>query len=145
MTRSPKKTGGRDRRGIKFPGHGVVRTCLEIVPIAYIKRSRVRAVRFAFSPAEAATLSQASPQTVAGLIAAKKAAAAIVVSLCGGRVTLRDINLAHAAGGAPRLGGLPRGARVAVAVWRDIRVSISHTATHAFGCAAVFAEEVPHA
>jgi phosphopantetheinyl transferase (holo-ACP synthase) len=102
-------------------------------------------MRFAFSPVAAAALSQASPQTVAGLIAAKKAVAAIVALLCGGRVTLRDINLAHSPGGAPRLGGLPRGARVAVAVWRNIRISISHTATHAFGCAAVFTEEAPHA
>jgi phosphopantetheinyl transferase (holo-ACP synthase) len=145
MTRTRKKTAGRDRFDTACLRHGVVRSCLEIVPIVYVKRSRGRVVRFAFSPAAAASLSQASPQTVAGLIAAKKAVAAIIASLCGGRVTLRDINVTHAVGGAPRLAGRPRGARVAVAVWRNICISISHTATHAFGCSAVFTEEAPHA
>ena len=95
---------------------------LSVVPIAAVRDERASVLAASFSAEEAHRLTDAPAQTVAGLLALKRAVAELLGS------DERAIELDHDERGAPVLLG-PRAERLVV--------SISHTRSHAYGLAVV--------
>jgi phosphopantetheinyl transferase (holo-ACP synthase) len=145
MRRIDKKNAGGRIRNAERHESASVRSFLEIVPIAYVKKLTARRINMSFSSKESSMLFKAPPQSIAGIIAAKKAVAVLAAAVFGVRMNLRDISLTHSSTGSPRL--LPTISRVRAHIpgWKTIRLSISHTATLAFGLAAISIKECVHA
>ncbi len=98
-----------------------------------------------FPSKEVSRLSAVPLRTVTGMIAAKEAVATLAAALYGVRMSLRDISLTHSSTGHPRLLPPSPQVRSRIPAWRSIRISISHTATHAFGLAVISTKESVHA
>lgn len=113
----------------------VIRSFLEIVLLADVKRSRNVVMEEKFSIREKAHLARAPLQTVAGFLAVKKAVAALAASVSGVGLDEREVVLSHAKSGAPRLVSIPKKLCADMPDKKNILVSISHSKTHAFGLA----------
>jgi phosphopantetheinyl transferase (holo-ACP synthase) len=112
-----------------------VTSFLEIVPLAGVKRSMRRLVRSYFSKQETAGPGHASVQSVAGMLACKAALVKMILAVAGVRISRKEIVLSHLRNGAPRLAGIARKKRAYVPDIKSIRISVSHTKTHAYGLA----------
>jgi len=77
--------------------------------------------------------------SVAAAIAVKHAVADLLADLCpGASVSFRAIRVGHSRSGAPVLRGCPASPLGTAAQMRaQVRISVSHTRTHAFGLAAL--------
>lgn len=80
-------------------------------------------------------LAHASAQTIAGIIALKRALVSLVRATSTSVVAARDIELSHAGNGAPRLLSFAKKRGAVAPFKKDIRLSVSHTKTHAFAIA----------
>ncbi|HMD67333.1 MAG TPA: hypothetical protein VKF42_00545 [Chitinivibrionales bacterium] len=138
-----KSAGTRIRNAVR---HEPVRVLsfLEIVPLAYVKKSKTQQIRMSFPSKEVSRLSAFPLRTVAGMIAVKKAVATLAAAVYGVRMSLREISLTHSSIGIPRLLPLSPRVRSRIPAWQSIQISISHTATHAFGLAAISVKESVH-
>ncbi|HUI91961.1 MAG TPA: hypothetical protein VLX68_06905 [Chitinivibrionales bacterium] len=101
---------------------------LGIVPVASVKQHQHALLKRYFPEGDA----PAGGQTAAGFAALKKALGRLAKSEFGATVSPADIVLAHDKRGAPRIVSMP----LAAAVKKRIHVSVTHTATHAYGLAA---------
>ncbi len=118
------------------PDAGTVWSFLQIVSVSSVKKSLPRVIERNFGAAPLRP--SASAQTVAGLVAAKKAVSVLARTVYGVRVRARDVDVAHTPAGAPYVAHLPGIVRRKISPLRKIHISISHTATQAFGLAAVY-------
>lgn len=112
-----------------------VTSFLEIVPLAGVKRARSDIMRRNFSPKETNRLNNAPLQSIAGMLALKKALAKMTADVCGKRMNGKNIVLSIEKNGAPRLVALPAKSGAGMPDKKDIRISISHSKTHAYGLA----------
>jgi phosphopantetheinyl transferase (holo-ACP synthase) len=99
--------------------------------------ARQATVEACLSAAERASLGGAPARRLAGVMAVKRAV--LEVARGGGATNAdgyaeRDVQIGHAADGAPRLDAVPLPLREAFGQHR-IHISISHTGDHAFGLA----------
>jgi holo-[acyl-carrier-protein] synthase len=118
-----------------------VTSFLEIVSLASVKRAKSDLVRRNFSPRKTEKLNSAPLQTIAGVIALKKALVKMITAVCGKRMSGKDIVLSHDKNGAPRLIAMPEIAGVGMPDKKNIRISVSHTKTHAYGLAVLHSRE----
>lgn len=112
-----------------------VTSFLEIVPLAGVKRARSGIMRRNFSPTETDRLKNVPLQSIAGMLALKKAVAKMAADVCGVRMSGKEFVLSNDKNGAPRLVALPAKSGVGMPDKKDIRISISHSKTHAYGLA----------
>ena len=90
-----------------------------------------------FSPKETGRLINAPLQTIAGMIALKRAMVKMIAAVCGQRMSGKNIVLSHDKNGAPRLVVLPQKAGTGMPDKKNIRISVSHSKTHAYGLAVI--------
>jgi phosphopantetheinyl transferase (holo-ACP synthase) len=76
-------------------------------------------------------------QSLAGVVAVKKAIAELLKKNHHIGMAPGDIIVTHKPNGSPRLALASASLRKTIPQWRSIRISISHTATHAVGIAAL--------
>jgi phosphopantetheinyl transferase (holo-ACP synthase) len=112
-----------------------VTSFLEIVSLAGVKRARSGIIRRNFSPKETDRLNDAPLQSIAGMLALKKALAKMIAAVCGVRMGGKEIVLSNDKNGGPRLVALPAKSGSGMPDKKDIRISISHSKTHAYGLA----------
>ena len=112
-----------------------VTSFLEIVSLAGVKRARSGIMRRSFSPKETGRLNNAPLQSIAGMFALKKALAKMAAAVCGVRMNGKEFVLSNDKNGAPRLVALPAKSGAGMPDKKDIRISISHSKTHAYGLA----------
>ncbi len=113
----------------------IVASFLEIVPVAHVKRSRAVMMKENLSRSEIVRLAHAPAQTIAGIIALKRALVSLVRATSTSAVTVNEIELSHSRSGAPRLISFAKKRGAAAPAKKDIRLSVSHTKTHAFAIA----------
>jgi phosphopantetheinyl transferase (holo-ACP synthase) len=111
----------------------IVTSFLEIVSLASVKRARRGFMRRNFYPKETDRLNNAPLQTIAGMIALKRALKKLIAAVCGARTGAKEIVLSHDKNGAPRLVALAQ--KAGMPDKKNIRISISHSKTHAYGLA----------
>ena len=112
-----------------------VTSFLEIVPLAGVRRARSDIMWRNFSSKETDRLNNAPLQSIAGMIALKKALAKMAAAVCGVRMSGKEIVLSNDKNGVPRLVALPAKSGAGMPDKKDIRISISHSKTHAYGLA----------
>jgi holo-[acyl-carrier protein] synthase len=112
-----------------------VTSFLEIVSLARVKRARSGIMRRNFSLKEIDRLNDVPLQSIAGMFALKKALAKMTAAACGVRMSGKEFVLSNDKNGAPRLVALPVKSGAGMPDKKDIRISISHSKTHAYGLA----------
>ena len=112
--------------------------CTARVALAHAARQRERWCARYFTTTEQEQYRDRGAASVAAALALKQAVAALYGDLgLAPPVTPRDIGVGHAASGAPRLTRLPPALRAARSRQHAcVRVSMSHTRTHAYALAA---------
>jgi phosphopantetheinyl transferase (holo-ACP synthase) len=115
---------------------------LEIVSLAGVKRAKSGIMRRNFSPKEKGRLINAPHQTIAGMLALKRALKKMIAAVCGARTGAKEIALSHDKNGAPRLVALAQ--KAGMPDKKNIRISVSHSKTHAYGLAMLQQKEKPH-
>jgi phosphopantetheinyl transferase (holo-ACP synthase) len=108
-----------------------VTSFLEIVPLRGVNRSMCETMQRNFSLKEIAGLGDVPLQSIAGMIALKKALAKMALAAGGVRVNRNKIVLSHKKNGAPRLVSMPK----CPGMRGKPLLSVSHTKTHAYGFA----------
>lgn len=104
---------------------------LEVVSIAEVERDRAALTAAHFTPGEAAAVARRHVRTTAGMLALKRALAALYGEVTGGgSCRERDFVITNSAGGAPRLAASPAGLAT-----ERVLISISHSKTWAYGLA----------
>jgi phosphopantetheinyl transferase (holo-ACP synthase) len=106
---------------------------LEIVSLAGVKRAKSGIMRRNFSLKETDRMFNAPVQTIAGMIALKRALKKMIAVVYGASTGAKEIVLSHDKSGAPRLVALPQ--KAGMPEKKNIRVSVSHSKTHAYGLA----------
>jgi phosphopantetheinyl transferase (holo-ACP synthase) len=76
-------------------------------------------------------------QSFAGIVAVKKAISGLVKNIHEMNIAPEEIIVKRKPNGFPYFAFDSAALRKTIPGWRSIRISISHTATHAFGLAAV--------
>ncbi len=71
-------------------------------------------------------------QRIAGLAACKKAIAKVIREMFGATIRAKSIVLTHRTAASPKIASLPK---EFAPLEKDFCISLSHTKTHAFGCA----------
>jgi phosphopantetheinyl transferase (holo-ACP synthase) len=110
----------------------MVQSILVTISVASIKKSRARVEKKYFP---GAVVPPIPLQSLAGIVAVKTAIVGLVKTIYGIGIAPKDIIVKHKQTGSPYLVLDSAALRKTMPEWRSIRISISHTATHAFGLA----------